>query len=369
MIRVVRHQIVACERSLDAPIGNPGRELSQRRSLVVLLYDEAGRCGHGEASPLPGYSPERLEEVEGALRARLSAPLILAGDRPEAMLNAIREACYGLGLETPSASFALESALLDLAARVLELPAAALLRPNLAPGDDPKGPATRLHNGALLSAGTAAGVEEAAHRAVEAGYVAFKLKLGPDDRLEQDLERLRAVRRAIGSSKQLRLDANRSFSLTAAQRLIDQVGPLCPEYLEEPTHSPNLDRLDAAGVPLALDESLQGSATIRQALTCLGSPAIRVAVLKPAALGLLHAVDLAVEARELGMDVVVTHLFDGPVAMAAAAELAFAWATPERAQGLAPHPFMHASRWRVTGLEGATMARALGPGLPLEELA
>ena len=60
--------------------------------------------------------------------------------------------------------------------------------------------------------------------------------------------------------------------------------------------------------------------------------------LKPAILGsLLVARDLALQARARGKDAVVTHLFDGPVALAAAAELALSLPAPALAAGLDPH--------------------------------
>jgi len=51
-------------------------------------------------------------------------------------------------------------------------------------------------------------------------------------------------------------------------------------------------------------------------------------------------VRLGVRAQDTGRSVVVTHAFDGPIAMAAAAEVALALATrkPLRACGLDPHP-------------------------------
>jgi hypothetical protein len=47
--------------------------------------------------------------------------------------------------------------------------------------------------------------------------------------------------------------------------------------------------------------------------------------------------ELARHARALSLGVVVSHSFDGPVALTAAAALALALPTP-MAQGLAPHP-------------------------------
>jgi L-alanine-DL-glutamate epimerase-like enolase superfamily enzyme len=62
-----------------------------------------------------------------------------------------------------------------------------------------------------------------------------------------------------------------------------------------------------------------------------------VFVLKPAALGLLRAHEIGVRAQARGLDVVVTHLFDGPIGLAAACELALSLPRPPLACGLDAH--------------------------------
>ena len=54
-------------------------------------------------------------------------------------------------------------------------------------------------------------------------------------------------------------------------------------------------------------------------------------------LGLIGAHELALEAKEHGKQVIVTHLFDGPWALASAHELALSLPFALPACGLAPH--------------------------------
>jgi L-alanine-DL-glutamate epimerase-like enolase superfamily enzyme len=61
-------------------------------------------------------------------------------------------------------------------------------------------------------------------------------------------------------------------------------------------------------------------------------------VLKPMALGgILRCLEIARLAHERRLDVVVSHLFDGPLALAAAAVLALTAGTPGVAMGLDRH--------------------------------
>ncbi len=90
-------------------------------------------------------------------------------------------------------------------------------------------------------------------------------------------------------------------------------------------------------VPIAVDESLHGPHPEALLEALLRAKRCSVVVLKPAALGgALRCIALARLARHHGAAVVVSHLFDGPVALAAAAELALALGG-SRAAGLALH--------------------------------
>jgi hypothetical protein len=94
-------------------------------------------------------------------------------------------------------------------------------------------------------------------------------------------------------------------------------------------------------------------------------------VIKPALHGLRMARALAVQAQGCGIDVVVTHLFDGPLGLRAAAALAFSLPQPPRACGLAPHPGLAAwpvgaEPWAAVTRPGGGPASLLcdgGPGL------
>ena len=85
--------------------------------------------------------------------------------------------------------------------------------------------------------------------------------------------------------------------------------------------------LGRCAVPWAADESLAIHGRIAAAPRAIrGAPR---SILKPAILGsLLVARDLALQARAHGKSAVVTHLFDGPIALAAAAELALSLPRP-----------------------------------------
>jgi L-alanine-DL-glutamate epimerase-like enolase superfamily enzyme len=85
--------------------------------------------------------------------------------------------------------------------------------------------------------------------------------------------------------------------------------------------------------------------------------------------GLVRARGIALAAQARGLDVVVTHFFDGPFALAAACELALSLPRPPLACGLAVHEHLGAFAAAFGGLAIPQLAdprharSSGGPGL------
>jgi L-alanine-DL-glutamate epimerase-like enolase superfamily enzyme len=190
-------------------------------------------------------------------------------------------------------------------------------------------------------------VVSARRLAVERGAHTVKVKLrGPN--LGPQLPVLERIRDAIGRSK-LRLDANGSFGADRVLEVLDALRGLEPELVEEPTHSAALVQLPRGPVPLGLDESLQDPEVWGRVAPCIGRLGVVAVVLKPTTLGgFSQCLALGTRARELGLDVTISHTFDGPIALAAAAHLAIAIASRSRASGLDRHAGLAA--WPETSL-------------------
>lgn len=321
------------------PLG-PG----ERRGLALSLTDDEGRVGLGEATPLPGFSPDSAAACH---RALLEAPAALAPIDLEAALEpldtatdlappaaAIARALAPLEAtlrELPAARFALEAALLDLAGQRLGLPIAACL-------GGPR-PYHEVPVNGLLSASDPPhalvdGARALAARGVRC--VKVKLRARDDAGFDRELAGLAALRRELDAAGdlELRLDANAAWTEDLARRRLAALAPLRPRFVEQPVAPDRLDRLGPCAAPWAADESLGVPGMAERLLDAGGCAAF---VLKPTALGLLRAYELARRAQARGLDVVVTHLFDGPIALAAACELALSLPRAPLASGLDAH--------------------------------
>ena len=323
---------------------------TQRAGLFLRIRDDEGVCGRGEASPLPGFSPDTLDVCSEQLRAVAVEKLEPGSD--ESAHEWLDRALAESGVTAPAARFALETALLDWRGRLTGISIAALL--------GGKEAVTRRVPLAAL-------VEDfpSAQAAFARGIRAFKIKISPATwpagvRLGQ------ALRRGHGASVALRFDANQSLPASQAAAKLRELSALEPEFVEEPVPGDELLRLDGSPVPLAADESLaRPGAWPRLAAVC------KVLVLKPTLLGGFGAcLKLAQDALARGLHVVVTHTFDGPIALAAAAELAVALPGPALACGLERHPGLEA--WpavEIPQIGRSAVASANLPGLGLPEFA
>ncbi len=132
-------------------------------------------------------------------------------------------------------------------------------------------------------------------------------------------------------------------ALEVQERFADAVRA-CAEYhrlgirlIEEPVCAETLVDLPRLPIAVGLDESLRGGRWEARLTAVARVHTLGAVVLKPTALGgVRHCLAVAERAAALGADATVTHTFDGPIAMAAAAELALV-TSRSHAAGLAPH--------------------------------
>jgi len=287
------------------------------RSGVLIEVASGGAAGWGDIAPLPGFSAEGLDEAAGGA-ASLRGRLLSFDLDPELPSAAWEDLLRGL---PPSVRSGCEQACLGLLAGA----GGTTLRGLLADGAS-----DRIHICALL-AGTPAQVLEGAAAAARAGHRCAKLKVGRTD-VEADIALAREVRRILGESVALRIDANRAWSLGEAIGFVRGVGgPI--EYIEEPVKDPiDLPAFAAAtGAPVALDETLADA----RCPDWTGIPGVKAVVLKPTILGgILRCRRIALRAAERGQRAVVSSSFESGVGLLGLCEAAAALGGEGVAAGL-----------------------------------
>jgi O-succinylbenzoate synthase len=136
-----------------------------------------------------------------------------------------------------------------------------------------------------------------------------------------DLDRVEAVRDALGPGGRLRVDANGAWTVSQAARMLRAMAPFGLEYAEQPCATlaelAELRRL--VDVPLAADESIRRA---QDPLAVRAAGAADIVVLKAAPLGgVAPALRIA---SECGLPVVVSSAVESSVGLAAGVALAAA---------------------------------------------
>lgn len=204
----VAHQLFRYRIPLARPLSLGATTISVREGVLIRHADP--NQGWGDAAPLPGFSRETLDQVIKSLRD---------GEDTRYPSAAFATACIEHSIESPDE---------------FELPINALLIGNLAE------------------------VIQQSEQVAEQGYQSVKLKVGRSAEIQDDIAKVKQVRRVLRSDQGLRLDANRAWTFEQAIAFGQGISELEIEYIEEPTDNPaELERFaEITQVPYALDETL-----------------------------------------------------------------------------------------------------------------
>jgi len=221
--------------------------------VLVRVADESNRVGLGEASVTSVWSGETQTGTIALIRESL-APLIVGADPFDT--EWIGRRLDRTAFANSFAKAALEMALLDLQGRILGIPVYKLLGGRDTPpatGDD-LGIRLKFVVGAVEPDIAA----ERAKKMVERGWKAIKVKVGRNPRA--DVDRLRAVRQAIGSDCFLSVDANGGYTVDQAIWVAGRFEKLEVALFEQPTrrgdHAGMAEVRRRSGVPIMADESV-----------------------------------------------------------------------------------------------------------------
>lgn len=352
-----RVRLFAWGGGVPAEIGSARGTFGERRGLL-LAVESGGVLGLGEASPLPGFSLETIDACAEAL-ASMNWRLVELPVDPTRLEEAW--ACASGRADVPAARFAFETAVASIAATARGISLSTWLSGRTA---------DRIPRSVYVGATSDPETVRRAREAHARGVRTIKLKR-PKEALDATLASLQSVREAVGDDVAVRLDFNGTLDPSEAPDLVEALARFDLELIEEPCSGLALCALGPLAVPWFADESLVDAA-LREAL--LASEAMSGVVLKPTLVGGLASVwSLARQAIERGKGVIVTHAFEGPVALAAAAELALAIAASldrSFAPGLDAHAALPAfASWLVPQLpsrggdDGAFVVPSAGLGL------
>jgi L-alanine-DL-glutamate epimerase-like enolase superfamily enzyme len=276
-------------------------------NVVVSVETRDGFVGWGCAAPDTEVTGETVEDTLGALRDELAPALERAGDSPaEELLRMVEEAAPA----APAARAAVDVALFDLWGHHQGVPVQTLLG----------GARCEIPTSITIGIMDVDATCESASESVAAGFSILKIKGGRD--AEEDIERIRALRRRLGAPVALRLDVNQGYSVRQAVSVMDALAGEI-EFIEQPVDADDVDGLAELAarsvLPVMADESVLGPDDAIEILE-RGIPLLCVKLMKSG--GITAAARVCDVARQHGARVMIGCMDELPISMAAAAHLA-----------------------------------------------
>ncbi len=314
--------------------------------VLVHVETDDGLCGIGEAPADIGFFGQTLEGIQAAIDDYLGPQLV---GRDPVEIDALMDRIDYR--ENSSAKSGIELALHDLVGKARGLPVSTLL------GGERR---SRIPVAIEIAGGTPADMANECRKYLALNVRAFKPKIGGIP--EEDADRLRAIREAIGPDASMRADANRGYSVAEAIRLCElaerfEVGL---ELLEQPCDARDLPGMAevrrAVNIPIEADESCFGPQDAEAVVRAGAADVLNIKIAKAG--GLRNSLKIAAIAREAGLQTVLGTAFGTGIAIAAKLHLASAIGA-----------FSGAVEFTELGLHGpllqGAMDRALA--LPLDE--
>jgi L-alanine-DL-glutamate epimerase-like enolase superfamily enzyme len=284
-------------------------------TIIVRLRTSDGLEGWGEATPDPNVTGETYGGVYETLRRDLlpALPGRDARDR-EAILLALDARVE----QAPTAKAAIDIALHDLLGRASGLPVWAILGGRSKP---------HLEISRVVSMKSPAEMAADAVRHVESGFSTIKLKVGDGDRYRLDVDRIAAVRAAIGSDIGIKIDVNQGWrtpgvAIAAIRASLDEK----PEYYEQPVAQWDIAGLAEVrrqtGAIIMADEACHGPREMLRIAGARAADSINIKLMKTG--GLFRALQVNAIAEAAGIRAQVGTMVESSIASAAGLHLAMA---------------------------------------------
>ncbi len=271
-MKIVQAEAIPIRIPLKKPFAIAVGTITHTNHVLIRMTDDQGRVGWGESitfHSVYGYDQRSLFQVANDHLF----PAVLGSDPRD--IVGLHERMDRAIPHNLMAKTGIDIAAHDLAAQAAGMPVHALLG------------GRRVDNVPQISPVGLEDPKEAARSAKETlaqGFGTIKIKIGGDAR--KDIERVEAVREALGDGVPLRVDGNSGYDRDTALRTFRRMEEVGLEWIEQPLPGWDLEgmamlalRLDT---PIAVDESMY---TDHDAALCIRLGAADVVNIKVAKCG------------------------------------------------------------------------------------
>ena len=250
--RIKSIEAIAVSLPMLHPMKMAGVLITSADNVLVRIETDSGHIGWGEAASAPTMTGETMESMAVAVRYMVPALTGCAIADIARANELMDQAMYG----NQAAKAAVEMAWHDALGRLTGQAVYDLL-----------GGKRREQVPALWMLGTGnadADIEEATRKS-QAGYVAYKIKVGVNTP-QADAERTRRLCAALGTGKLISADANQGWTVEQAATYVRAVADTTLDFLEQPVRGSDLAGMAqvaaASRIPIGFDEGAHSLADI-----------------------------------------------------------------------------------------------------------
>ncbi|MDF1496144.1 dipeptide epimerase [Caproiciproducens sp. CPB-2] len=298
---------------LATPFKTALRTVENVEDIVVRITADTGEVGYGEAPPTAVITGDTKGSVVCAVRDFIR-PAILGMEIEN--MDGIMEKLHSCIQKNTSAKACVDMALYDLYGKRYKAPLYRLLG----------GYRKELETDLTISVNPVGEMVRDSVDAVKRGYRILKTKVGKEG--VKDIERIAAIREAVGKDVKIRVDANQGWTAKEAVRILTAMEDrgLDIELCEQPVKAHDLNGMravtQAVSTPILADESVFSAEDAVEIIRTGAADLINIKLMKTG--GIYGALKICAIAETYGVECMIGCMLESKLAVSAAAHLAAA---------------------------------------------
>ncbi|SHH61103.1 dipeptide epimerase [Clostridium grantii] len=295
---------------LKKPFKTALRTVRVMENIIVRITTDEDIIGYGAAAPTEVITGDTIGSIINGVDHIKSNLLGRNVEDLEENLHILNNCLIG----NTSAKAAIDIGLYDLYAKLYKAPLYKIL------GNYKK----TLHTDITISLNEAEEMARDSIEAINEGYKVLKIKVGKDGK--KDLERMKAIRQAVGKDIKLRVDANQGWkpkeAIYAVNNMLDAGVDI--EIVEQPVFAKDFKGMkmvtDNVPIPVLADESVFSPEDAMELINMRAADMINIKLMKTG--GIYNALKIVSIAESNGIECMIGSMMESKIGVSAAAHLA-----------------------------------------------
>jgi L-alanine-DL-glutamate epimerase-like enolase superfamily enzyme len=280
----------------------------ETRNVILKVTTDYDVVGWGESSPSKRVTGETSETVIKVIDSFAPKIIGMCPLRIEQVIDVVDSTIK----DNPAAKASVDMALYDILGKTVHKPLFMLLG----------GFRTEVLTDMTMSIKSPNEMAKDASDAVRKGFKAIKVKVGLDP--DEDVERVKLIREAVGCGVQIRIDANQGWTTEQAIYVLNKIEEFDVQFVEQPVQACDIEGLKIvrknSPIPVMADESVHSPADAMRLIKAEAVDLINIKLMKCG--GILRGKRIAEVAEAAKVPCMIGCMSESSLGIAAAAHLA-----------------------------------------------